>query len=1517
VLERLNTASKTGQKVIENGDFLVAIGASAGGLEAIHEFFDNLSGDTGLSFVIIQHLSPDYKSLLVELVGKHTQMGVYEAEDGMPIEKNSVYVIPNKKLLTVRKGKLQLLEKSAVKGPNTAIDSFLYTLAEEKGKQAIAIILSGTGTDGTKGIEKIKQAGGMVMVQDPVTAKFDGMPNSAIGSENVDFILPPELMPAEIYEYVKIKLPGDPKDTEFEDHLLADIFALVHHSTGWDFNFYKKPTIFRRIQKRMITGGFKKVEDYVQHLHNNADECRELSNDFLIGVTKFFRDKAAYEVLEKEVFPELFKTKANGDFVKVWVSACSTGEEAYSLAILLDVFLNKINKIVNVKIFATDIDPRAIEVAGKGIYSLQIENDIEPQILNKYFTREGNNYVVIPSIRKQIVFAAHNLLKDPPFIKSDLISCRNMLIYMDASLQKKVLSNFHFSLNTRGFLFLGSSETAGNLKNEMEEISSRWKIYQKVATGNNGKSNYSYSGGYPANAVTAEKGQKKTAKKVVNKSLADSFKEALSDDFGFAGIYLDSNYEIKEAVGNFRKYLFLPDKLVSLNVLKMVPRDVSALLGASLRQSLKEGKKVALRNVRFTEDDKKKCINILIKPPTEESQFYLLVLGEGDEKTDGLNTIHPIPDSHSDDNYLVVSELEAELKETRLNLQTAIEELETTNEELQSSNEELLSSNEELQSSNEELQSLNEELHTLNTEHQVKIRELIELNNDLDNYFRTTDLGQIFLDEKLCIRKFNTAATRMINVIETDVGRPINHISTNIRHENLLADIQAVVRAKQMIEKEIVLSNGTNCLLRITPYLMPDKRPNGVVITFIDISALKDLDNIIKGVFNSNLSAIMAFRSVRNVSQEIIDFKWLTANHAAETLLGKKSLHEDKLLKVEFSSFVESGYFDKLVAVVETGKALHSEYTETINGVEKHFEVVAVKMTDGVVITFSDVTDRKEAEIRLRRNFNELTITKEKLRKLNSDLESIVKERTKELSESEERFKLVSKATNDAIWDWNLTNNEVWWSDSFTAMLGYEKNREVEKRQFWINKIHDADKEVVKDSIYDVINNSGDSWSADYRILKADGNYADVFDRGFLLKDEYGTPYRMVGTLMDVTKLRKAEEEVEFSNDQRRFLAETVPLIVWTASPIGKLNFLNQHFTNYTGLQLSDGLGSGWKKVIFEEDFLLLQKAFKEAITEKQDFSIEVRLLKHDSSFRWHLLRARAKKDKDNKLMMWVGTLTDIHEQKLATQILERKVADRTQELRVAVRELEMSNNNLQQFAYIASHDLKEPLRKIHMFSSEIKTRFLSDADTKAQSHIDKVIKSSVRLTKLINDLLTFSSISSNNQFQKTSLQKLIEEVLSDLELVIHEKEVQLDIAPLPAIDAIPSQMRQVFQNLISNAVKFSRKGIKPVIEITCEKVAEKAIESKLAESGSFLRIQIKDNGIGFSEQHIDKIFMIFQRLHGRNDFEGTGIGLAIVKSIIDKHQGLITARSVEDQGSTFTIVLPVKQLQEEKAVVS
>jgi two-component system, chemotaxis family, CheB/CheR fusion protein len=1489
--------------------YIVAIGASAGGLEAIHEFFDNMPEYGNLSFVIIQHLSPDYKSLLVELVSKHTHMKVREVEEDMAVEDDCIYVIPNNKEITVEQGRLRLQKKPTEKVPNTAIDTFLFSLAKDKGRQAIAIILSGTGTDGTRGIGAIKSAGGMVMVQDPETAKFDGMPRSAIQSENADYVLAPEFMPGEIYNYLQ-DMPVNGFKGKIDDELLNEVFQLVREHSGQDFQHYKSPTITRRIAKRMSQANIHTLEEYLQVLRQHPEESKELGKDFLIGVTRFFRDKSAFETLRDQVLNKLIDEKEEGAVLKVWVTACSTGEEAYSVAIMLDQCLQQKNKWLDVKIFATDIDSNAIEYASKGAYPAAVMKDIAPAIIKKYFVKEDKKYIIATRLRKQIVFARHNILRDPPFIKNDLVSCRNMLIYMDNVLQKQVLSSLHFALNPGGYLFLGPSESAALIRNGLDEISPKWKLYRKTDNVRSTPPDNLYS---PLEYIRqsresrANGGSGVLQEKKLATELTDEFKNAIAEDFGFAAVYIDKNYEIREATGNYKKFLSLPERKLNLNLLKMVATDLSMPLNMALRQAWKTERKVIVKGIKVQGEEGLRMVNLMIRPVGNGHTYTMIVFGEDPERA-ALAEASPDGHVHPAGMNEHIMSLEAELSETRTNLQMAIEGLETSNEELQSSNEELLSANEELQSSNEELQSLNEELHTLNTEHQLKIKELVELNDDLNNYFRSTDIGQVFVDAQLRIRKFNPAAVKMINLINSDIGRPISHISTNIQQDSLMDDITTVIRNRQVSEKEMTLSNGNIYLVKVIPYIRQDKQIDGVVITFVDITAIKELDMLLKGVFNASTSVIMAFKAITNQNGSITDFRLQTANKAATKLLGNDVLaQKNPSMKQSLYVLTEQGLFDKYVQVVEKGTVLNTEFHAN----DSWYELSAVKTQDGMVITCMDLTDKKDAEDRLRRNYNELVTARESLRRMNVGLEDKVLERTRELTLSEERFRLVSKATNDTIWDWNLTNNTVWWSDNFYKAYGFEDTDAIHSRTFWQEHIHPDDRDRVRDSIARAVNSKQSQWSEGYRLLRADGEYAHVLDRGYLLQDEYATPYRMLGSMMDVTPLREAEEQASMSMEEKRFLAEAMPLIVWTSYPNGEINFVNEQFISYTGLSLEKISEAGWENIIHPDDVPLWNSTWKNAMTQKQEFSLELRTRRNDGQYRWFLMRTRLQKDTNGNPMLWVGTSTDIHEQKSLAELMEQRVEERTDALQKANYELESSNAELQQYAFVASHDLKEPLRKIHMFGNMLRERFAGDMDERATDYLNRIINSSSRMTNLINDLLRFSRLSQVSFYEQVDLAVIVKEILSDLEILIQEKNAKVTVGELPVIEAVPGQMRQVFQNLLSNAFKFSRRDEQPVICIVATRVKEKRFDAEADPNGPYVNISISDNGIGFDEKYLDKIFVLFQRLHTKDKYEGTGIGLAVTRKIIDKHNGLITAHSKEREGATFTILLPVKQEQE------
>jgi two-component system CheB/CheR fusion protein len=1481
--------------------YTVAIGASAGGLEAIHEFFDNMPENNNLSFIVIQHLSPDHKSLLVELVGRHTDMEVLEASNDMEIRKHCVYIIPNNKFIQVQKNKLILLEKLPLKVPNNAVDIFMHSLAKEMKDKAIAVILSGTGSDGTKGIATIKVEGGLVIAQEPGTAKFDGMPNSAIGSGNVDFILSPEDMPRQIIHFVEEAIFATGKT--IDDDVLENIFEEIRTQAGFDFNLYKTPTITRRVFHRMMKKNYTSIEKYYKFLKGNTDECKELGKEFLINVTRFFRDKEAFDVIRKEVMPAILSQKTPGDTVKIWVSACSTGEEVYSLAMLLDEVIEE-HRIPNltVKIFGTDIDRSNIEIASKGYFPKTIEGDVSPERLRKYFTKQNEGYLIANKIRKQVVFAAHNIIKDPPFIKNDLVTCRNMLIYMNTALQQRVYSVLLFSVNKAGYIFLGTTENATYIREQIEEVNSRWKIYKKVTEAR--LTPYfpdSTERGKQTNGQLLYNAQRRIEKNT--NVLWDDLKDTLLEDFNFAAFYIDQNFEIKETVGNFERVLSLPKKVLKLNLLRMLPVSISTVLIAEIKKAWTSSEKQVINNLVFQHDTKSTAVQVAVTParPASGRPFTMVAFHYMN-----VQEAIAVGDVRLEQNEYMLT-LEEELNQTKESLQRAVEDLETANEELQSGNEELLSANEELQSSNEELQSLNEELHTLNTEHQIKIKELVEANEDLNNYFRSVDIGQVFLDRQMRIRKFNPSSAKMINFIETDIGRPITHISTNIRYNGLIQDIEEVLRDNKSIEKEVELKNGMNILLRLMPYLTQDDRVSGVIISFIDITTITNLNNIIRGVFNSSLSAIFALQAVRDSRNTVIDFEITATNHAGLKLVNREVDNlKGQLVRKDLNQPVFDHLFRTFVDLVDSDVPVHTavfaENTKT------WLEVTAVKMADGVMATFADVTQKKSAEDRLKQNYAELISTKENLKKLNTELEVKVAERTHLLSESEERFRMVARATNDAIWDWDIINKKIWFSDAFYIKFGYNPQH-VFDRQQWLDKIHTTERAAIEKSILKVINTGVKHWSQEYSFLKADGTYAYILDRGYVLHDDQNeTAYRMLGSMLDITELKKAEQEIANNIAQKKFLAESMPLIVWTASANGVVDFVNRQFEMYTGIKYEYALVDGWRQAVHPDDIRPLETLWRESMEYGSDFQQELRLRLFTGECHWNILRAKAQKDQDGKIVNWVITTIDVNDQKLQNELLERKVEERTHELTKMNHALEVSNSDLQQFASVASHDLQEPLRKIHLYANLIHDRHGEHLDG-AATYLNKILQSSTRMKSIITNIMSYSKLSADNvEFQPTDINEMICDLVEDLEISITEKNAQVHVGKFPIIETIPGQIRQVFQNIIGNALKFSKPDVPPVVSLTAVRVDKFSLNAAPHPEGKFCCITIKDNGIGFDQKFAQNIFLLFHRLHSKDAYEGTGIGLAIAKKIIEKHHGLISAASKENHGSTFTLILPIEQ---------
>jgi len=843
----------------------VGIGASAGGLEAIDQFFKNMPPVSGCAFVVVQHLSPDHKSLMAELLSKRTEMILRRAEDGMQVEADHVYLIPPNNDLRIFHGKLVLTEQDRHGGLNLPIDIFLNSLAEDQGEKAVGIILSGTGSDGTRGIRAIKEKVGMVMVQKEETAGFDGMPRSAIATGVVDYILSPDEMPEQLISYIKHPYANKQQSGNLilsDDENLNRIFTLLREKTGIDFSFYKPNTVVRRIERRMTVNQVMSIRDYVRYLEGFPKEIGHLHRDLLIGVTAFFRDKEAYDELRQNWLPELIQEN-QGQQLRLWVAGCSTGEEAYSIAILCQEIMSDLGVLVDIKIFATDVDKEAIAIAGAGLYPESISADTSPELLSKYFYRREDGYQIARHIREMVVFAQHNVIKDPPFTNIEFISCRNLLIYLQSVLQQRVMELFNFSLNQRGLLFLGTSETTGDMHSFFEPLHNKWKIYR--SKGKKRRDGLSDQASHFSNIhmLSRPVNERTTRGFTSNFHEEERLIERLIN--GISGMYLpftmvlSENMELLHVVGEAKNFLQFPTGRMLNDVTKLAHRDLAIPLATGVQKVLKEESNISYSNIHIRDDEEQNnVVNMHIVPlPTRKGQDPL-VAAFVEELPSEPETSNRVVSSNYDigrEAKQRIIDLEQELQFTRENLQATVEELETSNEELQATNEELLASNEELQSTNEELQSVNEELYTVNAEYQSKISELTEANNDLDNLFGNTHLATLFLDENLEIRRFTNEITNLIRIMEQDIGRPFDHFAHSLVDVDLDRLIREVNQKHTAIEMEIENREGQSFLMRAFPYRIGPNMYAGVLLIFINIDLTKQMQRALEQSEERNLLA--------------------------------------------------------------------------------------------------------------------------------------------------------------------------------------------------------------------------------------------------------------------------------------------------------------------------------------------------------------------------------------------------------------------------------------------------------------------------------------------------------------------------------------------------------------------------------------------------------------------------------------------------------------------------------------
>ena len=956
---------------------IVGIGASAGGLDALKALFQNLPVDTGAAFVVIQHLDPKHESLTAEILTRFTTMPTAQVTAGMLAEPNHVYVIPPNAYLTLKGHALELGKPVLRHGLRMPIDTFLTSLAEQHQERAVAIIVSGTGSDGTLGLRAIKGDGGLVLAQSPDTAQYDGMPRSAIATGLVDIVCPVEEMHKHLTGYLQhayVIQPASSIESTFvpvaDARCMSQILAVLETRIGHDFRVYKQGTLGRRIARRMGLHHIDTLADYLTYLRVHEDEARKLFKDLLIGVTAFFRDSEAFDALDQKVIVPLLARKLADEPIRAWVPGCATGEEAYSVAMLLIEHLNSAAKRSPIQVFASDIDESALSVARTGLYPENVAANLSPERLQRFFTKEDHSYRVNKPLRDTVTFAAQNMSSDPPFSKLDLICCRNLLIYLNADVQRKILELFHFALRDDGYLFLGHSESVNQQEGLFEPLSKKWRIYRRTGLARPPAVDIALSSRTSQSLAPV---RARTPGKVNLNAIAQ---QHLLQEFAPAAVVVDANHHVLHFSGATNRYLEQPTGAPTQDLLTLARHELRAKLRVALRRAVKERQRIDLDDAHVLCNGARIPVKITLKPvavPDSSDPVFLVTFEDqlAPKRRQAKTKTHPkvAPEPS------LLQQMEDELKITREDLQSNVEELESANEELQAANEEAMSINEELQSANEELetskeemQSMNEELTTVNTQLTDKVEELATANDDLANLFSSTDIATLFVNTELKIGRFTPSVTRLMNLIASDIGRPLDDIRPKVPDLTLIDDVRRVLDKLTPVECELMTETGACYLRRVLPYRTGDTRIAGAVITYIDISERK------RAEAESQRLAAVVRDSNDAVTVQDLDGKIIAWNRGAERTYGWS---EREALSMNIRNLVPEAERETAMAVIQRvakGEAVHSLEIKRLSkdGRELDVWLTATPIVDhvnritAVATTERDITDRKRAADELR-----------------------------------------------------------------------------------------------------------------------------------------------------------------------------------------------------------------------------------------------------------------------------------------------------------------------------------------------------------------------------------------------------------------------------------------------------------------------------------------------------------------------------------------------------------------------
>lgn len=1469
-------ADQDNPKVLSQNLFpVVGIGASAGGLEAFRKLIHTIPEKSGMAYILVQHLHPGHESSLPEILQRVTTIPVVEIIDKVEVKPDHIYVIPSNKMMVATDGVLLLSPRSTSDKMNLPIDLFFSSLAEVHQSHAIGVVLSGNGSDGTLGLQNIKEHGGITFAQDPATAAYSGMPQHAINTDTVDFIIAPENISAKLIELqhsFKIAATTDVRDSK--DKVIEDgfrqVLALLRVKVGVDFNFYKQTTVRRRIIRRMLMLKLDSILNYLDYLKKNKPELDILFQDLLIPVTSFFRDSLTFDTLCENVFPAVLKNKKAGTPIRIWIAGCSTGQEAYSVAICLHEFLGENISNSKVQIFATDLSEKAIKIARTGIYDRKEIDGISEVRLNQFFDKTDGNYLVKKQVREMCVFAVHNFLKDPPFAKMDLISCRNVLIYLEPFLQKKALSIFHYALNENGILLLGKSETTGNSSDLFLPFGIKDKLYTRKQV----PGRFTNVISHPGEIAAADNSFLKGTKDIKTDDFQKNADEILLSKYTPVGVVVNEQFDIVQFRGLTGDYLEPSPGKASLNVLKMAKDGLAFEIRNALHKSKATKEPITKAGIPIKKGKKLVTIEVIPLLNTVDLHFLILFSDREIATGDTDNTVVKNKTVHAkikkDQQEIRILQLEKELSRAREDMLSITEDQEAVNEELQSANEELLSGSEELQSLNEELETSKEELQSTNEELITVNLELFDRNEELNRSRKFAELTiaslhepLLLLDKNHQIKSANKIFYKTFKLTEDEtLGKILFELQDNSWDiPGLRTEIEKIfIEKEKMLEAEIAFSfkeigERTICF-NIQP-IIGNANEEMILLTLQDITARKKAEIILQekaaGLLKEHqllhhfLMESPALFAILKGPDHIFEF----ANTIYHAFTGKIDII-GKSLKELMPELENQHYLEILDKVFATGKAFVGKEMPVFfnnNGIksENYFINFSYQpildesgKVEGIFVFAYDVTELVSGRKLLVKNA-------EMIRNLYMNAPAFVCT----LMGPHHVYELVNASYQKLFGKREIQGKPLMEAlpelegQGFREILGnvYRTGEIFLGNEVPISLARDVDVEPEERF-----------FNFSYQpIYNEDTNITGILVFGYEITDE--------------VRGRKAKQEADKTF---RLLADAMPQKMWTADEQGNVNYLNQQWYDFTHKTFDELKGIGWEKIIHPDDWSQNKNTWKHSILTGDDFELEHRFLCFDGIYRWHLSRGHAQKDDVGKVIVWIGTHTDIQEQKMKQQQKD-------------------------EFISIASHEMKTPLTTAKAYLQLLELS-LNDENSTAYLYAKKANQSVGRLNDLITELLDVSKIQNgklNYNVTSFNFDEMIDHTIESIQYSSTEHAIVKTGEVRQEVVGDKERLQQVVINLLNNAIKYSP--------------GETEVFIQIALQDGELKVTVKDNGIGISKQHLSKIFDRYYRIEEHAiQFQGLGIGLFIASEIIHRHNGEIWAESELGKGSTFSFSLPI-----------